>query len=330
MKQKINWLLILQGWTMLWVVVGHSPLDLATMSGYVKVLYTIAYSFHMPLFFMISGFLFYMTRLQWYNTAGKKSLGYGYILIDKLKRLGIPFIVFTIIAMFLKTAFAADMARASEISVGEFINAIIYPSNGPLMELWFVAVLFWMFALTPLWKVILENNTLTVITSVILLILYFVPVDIKLLCMHKVADEAIWFFMGMIICKNNYIVYLQERRYLFLLLGLILWVLGFYVNISIVQIIGGIVTSTSLAFVLDCFVPKIFFTFRNYTYQIFLIGIFAQILVKMLYRRVDMPYLIAFIICTLAGLYVPVIVSKIVEKINWYPLLLSVGLSKKK
>lgn len=64
-KQKINWLLILQGWAMLWVVIGHSFLGKAGQGpGWENALFHIAYSFHMPLFMLISGYLFHYTRLS--------------------------------------------------------------------------------------------------------------------------------------------------------------------------------------------------------------------------------------------------------------------------
>ena len=67
MKQngdRINWLLILQGWAMLWVVIGHSTVGTPGEGpGWENTLYHFAYSFHMPLFMLVSGWLFYMTRL---------------------------------------------------------------------------------------------------------------------------------------------------------------------------------------------------------------------------------------------------------------------------
>lgn len=79
MKKKINWLLILQGWAMLWVVIGHSPLSLDNMPPYVEVLHKIAYSFHMPLFIAISGYLFQLTKLSRLNGSmgGGKLCGYN-------------------------------------------------------------------------------------------------------------------------------------------------------------------------------------------------------------------------------------------------------------
>lgn len=48
-RQRINWLLILQGWAMLWVVIGHagpSP-TLDDFPVYALALHKFAYSFHM-------------------------------------------------------------------------------------------------------------------------------------------------------------------------------------------------------------------------------------------------------------------------------------------
>ena len=62
---------MLQGWTMLWVVIGHSFLGEHTKGPeWENLLGTIAYSFHMPLFMLISGWLFYYTRLKIGNIEG--------------------------------------------------------------------------------------------------------------------------------------------------------------------------------------------------------------------------------------------------------------------
>lgn len=71
-KEKYSWLLLLQGWTMLWVVIGHAGLRLLSEKSQLdcffysisELLFKIAYSFHMPLFIMISGYLFFLTRIK--------------------------------------------------------------------------------------------------------------------------------------------------------------------------------------------------------------------------------------------------------------------------
>lgn len=64
-RQKITWLQILQGWSMLLVVIGHVTLTGIFENPQTPVSATIErviYSFHMPLFMFISGFLFYFTK----------------------------------------------------------------------------------------------------------------------------------------------------------------------------------------------------------------------------------------------------------------------------
>ena len=88
---------------MLWVVIGHSPLSVPNLSSAFDTDYhecamflkKIAYSFHMPLFIMISGYLFYITRIN-------KGSQYKKTLSDKFVRLGIPYVFFTVFAFFLK------------------------------------------------------------------------------------------------------------------------------------------------------------------------------------------------------------------------------------
>ena len=157
-------------------------------------------------------------------------------------------------------------------------------------------------------------------------VLHFIHPQTDLLCIGRVFSYAIWFYSGIVICKEDLVdKYLVKQPWLALLTGILVYVVGTYTH-SFITTIGGITLSFGLALILDKYIPKTFFTFRNYTYQIFLIGIFAQIAVKIVYRHVAMPYVGVYILCILAGLYVPVLVSKILEWINWKPLLMCVGL----
>ncbi len=345
-RKKINWLLLLQGWTMLWVVLGHSPLTMdESMPQFAQVIFTIAYSFHMPLFILISGYLFYLTRL--YSRASQdaginKKWSYKSIILDKLKRLGIPFIVFTILAMAMKVLFPDNMARSTSFSIGEFFHALIYPREGPLMEMWFVAVIMWMFILTPVWEWSFKSVSRIITLSFILLLFNLFTKYLHLgsfLCLNDTAKFGLYFYLGMLACKYSTDNVYKAYRYRILIISALCYIGCLLVNFQLGVAISGITFSVCLAFILDKHAPNSFSSFRNYTYQIFLIGIFAQILIKMIYKRVSfmeiaihnptLMYVAFFLICLIMGLYVPVIVSKIAEKINWNPILISIGLKKK-
>ena len=329
-KTKINWLLILQGWAMLWVVIGHAFLGTAGEGPvWENTLFHFAYSFHMPLFMLVSGWLFHYTRLNMNNlhyTEGEGKWNDSAIIKDKAWRLLLPGFVFSLVAFVLKTAFPGETSRQVGLSLQDIIHQYLYPNDNPMRELWFIATLFWFFLLAPLWKIVLKREWTLWLLLAVLLALHFDHPDIELLCIGRAFSYAVWFYLGLIISKLDIIdKYLNKNVWITLVLGIGFHITGLYTDLFVTTL-GGIIFSFGLALMADKYIPRLFFTFRNYTYQIFLIGIFAQMFVKILYRHISMPYVVAYILCILMGLYVPVIVSKLIEKINWKPLSLCVGL----
>lgn len=327
-KKRINWLLILQGWAMLWVVIGHSTVGTPGKGpSWENVLYHFAYSFHMPLFMLVSGWLFYLTRLGLLKPArGGQEWTYGRIVKDKSLRLLLPGLVFSVISFAVKIAFPGEMSRQIELSFNSIIHAYLFPYDNPMRELWFIVTLFWLMLLAPLWKALLKNKTIMRGGLIVFTILHFFHPQTGLLCLGRVFSYAIWFYLGMIISKEESVdKYMMKQPWLFFLIGVVIYIAGGY-TLPFITTIGGITLSFGLALIADEHIPRLFYSFRNYTYQIFLIGIFAQIAVKIMYRHITMPYIGAFLLCIIAGLYMPVIISKLLEWINWKPLLICVGL----
>lgn len=326
-RKRINWLLILQGWAMLWVVIGHSPLgEPGGGPLWENVLYDFAYSFHMSLFMLVSGWLFYRTRLV---TDNSRKWSYGAIIKDKAVRLLLPGLVFSLIALLLKIIFPGEISRKVGFDLSEIIHGYIYPYDNPLRELWFIVTLFWLFILTPLWRTVFSKSWSMWVTLGLLVILYFVGIDTELLCFDRVSRFAVWFYLGMLMSSTDVVEKVFEKHALLTFTGgIVIYVVG-CLYLPFLATLGGIILSLGLALILDRYLPQTFFSFRNYTYQIFLMGIFAQMLVKILYRYIELPYILTYLVCIIAGLYVPVAVSKLLEKINSKPLLLCAGLKTK-
>ena len=238
-------------------------------------------------------------------------------------RLLLPGVV---VAFAVKLAFPGEMSRQTGLTLNDIAHAYLYPYDNPMRELWFIATLFWLMVLSPLWQWVLKGKWSEWVCLAVLVVLHFWHPEIELLCIGKVFSHAIWFYMGLLICKENLVeTVLNREPWLTLLMGIGLYVLGKYTN-PFITTIGGITFSFGLALMADKWIPRLFFSFRNYTYQIFLMGIFVQIAVKIAYRHVTMPYIFAFVLCVIAGLYVPVMISKVIERLNWKPLKLCVGL----
>jgi fucose 4-O-acetylase-like acetyltransferase len=285
MKEKIIWLTILQGWAMLLVVIGHVNLSGLAFDPNFPIateIQHIIYSFHMPLFMCISGFLFFLTKIQ-------REKSYGSVVIDKLKRLGVPFLFFTFAALFLKFAFNPFMARPVDLSITEIANAFLYPTSNPMAEMWFVMTLFIIFLLYPLLKFSLKNISCVLLASITVVILYFFfPKNIELFCISLVAKMLIWFYIGVLISKFEW--YKKWDSWWVCAALISVFTICWYFDIRKFGVIPllGIVTSFSLCLCVVHKLPNLFLHFRNYTYQIFLIAIFPQIFVGLIYSRIIM------------------------------------------
>lgn len=261
---------------------------------------------------------------------GGQKWTYPKIVIDKTVRLLLPGLVFSFVALVLKVAFPGEMTRQVDMRFSDIVHSYLYPNDNPMRELWFIATLFWFFLLTPFWQWALERKRTMWLVLIALMFLHFVHPLVEFLCIGRVFNYALWFFLGLVISKEEYVVkYIAKQPWLTLVVGVVVYCMFFFVHGTIgtfLATVGGIVTSFGLALIADKYLPKLFFSFRNYTYQIFLMGIFAQMFVKIVYRHISMPYVAGFVLCFLAGLYVPVIVSEVIEKMNWKSLKLCVGL----
>ena len=329
MNRRINWLLILQGWAMLWVVIGHSgpSATLDNYPAYATHIRDVAYSFHMYLFVTISGFLFFLTRLD------NKRWSYWDVIKDKLVRFGIPFVVFTIVALVLKSVFASSVDRATTLSLKEFVNAIVFPYNGPMREFWFLATIMWYFAIFPLWRIVLKNQLLSTLLLIGLTMLSIWYPNSDLLAIRHVCQYAFFFYAGILCAKmyknNDSIVTQRSFIVIAYIAGPFLYVIGRLLPIPLITPIGGIVFSLALCLSLDKICSKAFCSFRNYTYQIYLLGIYFNVMIIILRAKYGLPFTPMYVISLFLGLYMPVLISKFLEWVNWKPMLLFVGLKKK-
>ena len=132
---RIRYLDYCKGIAIILVVAGHyipaeSPESWKTIRG-------IIYTFHMPVFFFVSGYFF----------AGEPDLGLADLLKRKAARLLIPFA--TIAAVFLLMKLPASLFVDLEhgLSARAVLNALIDPVNSYVPLIWFMQALFIMFAL---------------------------------------------------------------------------------------------------------------------------------------------------------------------------------------
>lgn len=317
---RIEWLALLQGFSMLLVVVGHVSLTNEYQDHewpVVAAIERVIYSFHMPLFIFISGWLFELTCLE-------RDMAWGDVMRKKLIRLGIPFICFTVATMLIKILLSSVVKRPVDSS--ELINTFVFLSSNPLAEMWFIIVLIELMTLYPVYRLLLRGAGVIWGIAAALFIYFAVPAEIMT---FKVSDFA-WmlpYFIAGIACCRYKIVERYCSRWWVVALTFLLFVcfniLFLHQGINdkftvAVSNASGIMFSVCLCCMLAGFRPTLFSSFSRFTFQIFLLGIFFQMAVRILYTRtgIDHPvwYTLLFIVSVIAGIYIPVLISKVILK----------------
>ena len=312
-KKKIEWLSVLQGFSMLLVVIGHVSLTNQSNDPNTPIatgIKDLIYTFHMPLFIFISGWLFYYTCIG----RGK---AYKDMLSSKTKRLLIPFFAFTIITMLLKMAFPQLMHRGVDIKA--IINTFVLFRSNPLGEMWFISVLFELMLLYPLYKLVARNKTSALIGLVGAVILSKLLPSISYFYIRKVTYMLPFFVMGILCCRFEWQKYMA--KWWFFLVVVILFVFCNVMNLlpkflETETALVGTLFAMSLCLIIGKYKPLLFRSFRDYTFQIFLMGIFFQMVIRWIYVKygeeelfVPMWFLSVFI-----GVYVPTLIAKTIEK----------------
>lgn len=148
---RIQWIDTCKGIGILLVVIGHTMIENKYRGP--------IYSFHMPLFFFISGYLFSI----------KKYSNIAQILFSKAKSLLVPYILFSFISIIL-----IRILLNQPIAVSTFIRTLLVSKRNAIYyddPLWFLTSLFTVEIMYYLLLKYLKNNLL--IFFIVILFAYF-------------------------------------------------------------------------------------------------------------------------------------------------------------
>lgn len=153
MKKRLTWIDDARTLTMLLVIIGHctyysgqnaygglSCFDTAAPSGVSvswKILNTVVdfiYSFHMPLFMMLSGVCFSLTLEKTYSIV--------MFVRNKAKRLLVPFFYTTLLLVIPLKYVSGYYAASVDVLKDMILGQLLVMGN---THLWFVCSLFWIF-----------------------------------------------------------------------------------------------------------------------------------------------------------------------------------------
>lgn len=148
---KTRWINIAKGLGIFLVVVGH--FHPANSPAYWSALNTLIYTFHMPLFFFISGYLYKYTKKNYANS-----------LKVKFQRLGIPFLTIALIYFLLKLTASYFVKLDYPVTLNSILKLLDNPVQSFVPLLWFVHALLGIFLIYPILRSILRPLIILIIS----------------------------------------------------------------------------------------------------------------------------------------------------------------------
>ena len=220
-QNRIPFVDMTKGMAVILVVLGHYRPDSAPEWYHLFV--DFIYTFHMPVFMALAGFLFY----QGFN----KNKSYPRFVYSKFQRLMIPYFSVSFLVITIKLIAQCFVRIDNPISGMAYLKSFYYPEAG--FFLWFMYTLFVLFLFVPLCLKYLPKYGLEIL-GILALFLFLVNGESipNIFCFRQIKNMLIFFITGCYLSK--YSSKLPDS----LFVGLFLFFLSmicFYINQSINQ-----------------------------------------------------------------------------------------------
>ena len=214
-KNRLEWVLIAKGIGIFLVVVGHFfP---ASSPEYWIEMRKVIYTFHMPLFFLLSGYL--------YNEV---KYSYSGLVVNKVRRLLFPFISIALIFFIIKYISGLYVTVNYPVNLNSLRALMIDPVNSYMPLLWFVHTLFVIFIIYPLIRLFLNQ---TVILVAVLSVNIFFGTEYYIV--NNVLEYVPYFIVGILFRdKYKYISMLFVNNYLILTVTLFIFVSAYVLSLQ--------------------------------------------------------------------------------------------------
>lgn len=169
------------------VVMGHYVLD-NSPAWYVLV-HDVIYTFHMPLFMFVSGYVYIAT---------KKRSTYGDFLLKKVRWLMVPYLTTSVMVIVIKLLTQGSMSVDNPVTIFSFVEMFYMPVAGYF--LWFIWALWWMFVLVPLFRGKQKHVELFVLG----IVLHFIPFGLpRVFCLEQFSGMLMYFMFGVFVFEND-------------------------------------------------------------------------------------------------------------------------------
>lgn len=312
--KKNRQFVILTLFAMILVVAGHSGMNDEFKTLWIR---RWIYSFHMPLFFLISGYIFSLT------TPEKKLRAMSYIGFIKKKavRLLIPFLFVNTAIFIIKATLIGDkemMQHPTTLSIDDFIHTTLFAPQG---YLWFLPALFMIFLFVfILYRVLRKNYSggsgyaIGIGVAVIVFSVLSVTLPtVQFMQIFQAIYYMTYFLIGMLYQEYSDPVNKFLKKYWLVIVPVFMALSFGLVFEGFIGTMCGLIFSVTLALVLEEKCPDWIVKYSALTFTIFLLSYFPQMLVRgpIAHRFPHVhPYILS-LISFLTGLLIPVVIGAV-------------------
>ena len=174
---------------LLFVIIGHCSASFAP--PWYDAMKNWIYSFHMGVFFFISGFLMHYTRKPMKNFSV-----YFHLIGDKFRKFALPFVILGILLSLIPLA----QHHFSEKAVHTALKLFYRPTASYVIFLWFIYVLFEFYLIAPFFSQF--YNPFIVLSLLVAIGLSFRPIPTNLFALHLFSRHFIFLLLGIITAEN--------------------------------------------------------------------------------------------------------------------------------
>ena len=327
--QKIDYINFLQSFAVTLVIIGHclpKPNGTEMLPLWAKIIHDMIYSFHMPLFFVLAGFLFINSFYRQSNSIQN----FANFISTKFIRLIIPYFSIGTLAYLLKVlVFNRFAYRPASADIVSYIKSMLIPWDNPNIYLWFLPTIFFVFLFSYL---VLDNDNYKKFNPIIWVILSFIVsflsyfTHITWLNISGILYYLFYFFVGVLLfySKDLIIKILLNN-------GIMMFLILLFLEIQIIPTSQICNINNILHYVLAILGILISFSLSMYCckhnikflwgiidgkyYQIYLLSWFFQCGMRILYQINIVSYVTMCFLMLIASFVFPLLIISFVQRL---------------
>ena len=298
------------------VVFGHS-MNGIEMPDLLYKIRAWVYTFHMPLFFLISAYLFA------FNSGFEHKGGYWETLKGKFSRLMLPYLIWNAAFILPKVFFADYISDQVELSVPYFLRLVVYPRENILGHTWFLFTLFELFVLAILFERLRPKRQLWIPVLALLVIVYCFGIKGRLLSVEDVLQNAVFFWSGLLLgsYKKEDIEKWGKDSLLFVvvvfmvIVGTVVWFLNPWLSINTLILAFAIIIVIGMIQIRFSIKGKLIDFISRNAFAIFILHWPVMLVIRLVfYQKLQLAPMPSIVLMFVGGLLIPMLIVWLVKK----------------